>query len=86
MDAIQKMKVIRQLRVIGHVHKDFAGFTKFEKDEYGRWQDNLESFGILCLNPSYIFKKLIAEERPRSVILTSGTLNPLSILKKELDT
>lgn len=80
------MKIIRQLASISHIHRDFTGFTKFEKDDYGSWQDNLESFGMLCLNPSYIFKKLLSEEKPRSVILTSGTLNPLSVLKKELDT
>ena len=46
----------------------------------------MTGFGILCLNPSYIFRKLVEEEKPRSIILTSGTLSPMKILYTELRT
>ena len=84
MDVFQKMKTIRKLGASPAVVRDFTGFTKFSRDKERSRQENLESFGLFCLNPSYIFNKLISEEQPRSVILTSGTLNPLSVLKKEL--
>ena len=38
------------------------------------------------MNPSYIFRKLVDEEQPRSIILTSGTLSPMKILYTELRT
>jgi hypothetical protein len=41
------------------------------------------SFGLLCINPGYIFSKLVYEEKPRSVILASGTLSALN--HKELN-
>ena len=44
------------------------------------------ALGLLCLSPSHIFRKLIEEENPRSIILTSGTLSPLCFLEKELQT
>ena len=41
--------------------------------------------GYICLNPSYIFKQLIVK-KPRSVILTSGTLTPMDSFSDELRT
>ena len=41
--------------------------------------------GYLCLNPSYIFKQ-ITSKKPRSVILTSGTLTPMDSFQDELRT
>lgn len=32
---------------------------------------------IHCLDPSSGFKEVVAEHKPRSIILTSGTLSPL---------
>lgn len=40
----------------------------------------------MCIDPSYIFKKLIEEEKPLSVILTSGTLSPTNLFFSELKT
>ena len=73
------MKRIRALKGLG-VTQDFRGFVKTDRD------DLIISFGLLCLNPSYIFKNLLEDEKPRSVILTSGTLNPSKILETELQT
>jgi hypothetical protein len=74
---------MRKIKALSGTHhtKDFYGFVKFDHDLN---EDDLESFGILCLNPSYIFRKLIKDEHPRSLLLTSGTLNPLDLLKSEL--
>lgn len=48
----------------------------------------MTQWGIQCLNPSYVFKQIAnnQEERPLSVILTSGTLQPMKILYDELQT
>ncbi len=41
--------------------------------------------GYICLNPSYIFKQLV-KKKPRSIILTSGTLSPMDSFADELRT
>lgn len=41
--------------------------------------------GYICLNPSYIFRQLVSK-KPRSIILTSGTLTPMDSFSDELRT
>ena len=35
------------------------------------------SIKIFCLDPSIAFKQFVSHHKPRSIILTSGTLSPL---------
>lgn len=72
VENLQKMKNIRSI-TSPSVRTDFTGFVKTNKVNQN---ETITSFGILCLNPSYIFRRLIEEEKPHSVILTSGTLTP----------
>lgn len=44
-----------------------------------------KQLGYICLNPSYIFRQL-AVKKPRSIILTSGTLSPMDSFSEELRT
>ena len=39
---------------------------------------------MYCLDPSSGFKEVIKEHKPRSIILTSGTLSPLKVWPLEL--
>ena len=78
IDVLSKMKRIRMLQG-EQVTSDFRGFIQTKSGQ-------ITSFGLMCLNPSYIFQKLLNKENPRSVILTSGTLTPLNLLSTELAT
>lgn len=40
---------------------------------------------VWSFNPSFTFKTLIKEEKPRSIILTSGTLVPFETYENEFD-
>lgn len=71
--------------------KDFKFFirtNKSTKGSKGPQQQHITQWGIYCLNPSYVFKQIVRDpdERPLSVILTSGTLQPFKILYQELKT
>lgn len=81
VECLQKMK---KIRYVSQASKDFTCFVQFTKSKSGAITPY--SFGLMCLNPSYIFKRLLEEECPRSVILTSGTLSPLSFVMSELKT
>jgi hypothetical protein len=70
--------------------EDFKMFIRTNKNNnYQKGSNNSEQhithFGVHCLNPAYVFKQLLIDEKPRSVILTSGTLSPMKILKYDLD-
>lgn len=72
--------------------EDFKMFIRTNKNnnyqknaQSGGSEQHITHFGVHCLNPAYVFKQLLVDERPRSVILTSGTLSPMKILKYDLD-
>ncbi len=41
------------------------------------------SVELMCLNPQYTFQQLL-KSKPRSIIVTSGTLSPMDLFVKEL--
>ena len=49
------------------------------------YESSKKQLGYICLNPSYIFRQL-AIKKPRSIILTSGTLSPMQSFPDELRT
>lgn len=55
-------------------------YTELEKDNRLR---SCRTLGFWCFNPGLGFKK-IQSLKPRSLILTSGTLYPMSSFQKEL--
>lgn len=70
---------------------DFKMFIRTNKNNNFKNQPKSEQhithFGVHCLNPSYVFKQLLSnDEKPRSIILTSGTLSPMKILQYDLNT
>ena len=77
IEVLTKMRRARSLQGLA-ITKDFRGFIKTSNGSGKKIR--VTEFGLLCLNPSYMFKKLLEDERPRSVILTSGTLAPLNLL------
>jgi hypothetical protein len=78
---LNKLKYLReQVRAIEKTN-DFRGFIKRKT-----CSGEMLGFGIISLNPSIVFKELIEAEKPRSVILTSGTLSPFKLFSSELKT
>ena len=65
---------IEETRYIANKHMPGKSFEASKKQ-----------LGYICLNPSYIFKQL-ESKKPRSIILTSGTLSPMDSFSDELRT
>ena len=68
--------------------RELKFFIRTNKGTRGQDKQHITQWGISCLTPSYIFKQVVAnpDEKPLSVILTSGTLQPMKILEQELKT
>ena len=89
LEKIKKIKSLLATTANGQVG-DFKCFIRTNKNlKRQKMNDqHITNFGIQCLNPSYVFKQLMNTdgEKPRSVILTSGTLSPMRIVYTELRT
>ena len=48
-------------------------------------EENDRKLVVWSFNPSFIFKNLIKEEKPRCILLTSGTLVPFQTYESEFD-
>ena len=59
--------------------RDFDIYMLVEETEAGR------KMVVWSFNPSFTFKSLLSEHRPRCVILTSGTLVPFETYESEFD-
>ena len=95
---IKKIKVLLNT-LQGHRTDEFKMFIRTNKNTsvnarpkqagHGKapLDQHITHFGVHCLNPSHVFKQLLeGSERPRSIILTSGTLSPMKILQYDLNT
>jgi len=87
---IRKIKMLMKSVSKSKKVDDFKMFIRTNKNNNYSKGSNLSEqhithFGVHCLNPAYVFKQLLSDEQPRSVILTSGTLSPMKILKYDLD-
>ena len=84
------LKTIQQLSKISEYERqDFRLYIEeikyiANKHNPGKsYEASKKVLGYICLNPSYIFKQ-IANKKPRSIILTSGTLSPMDSFQDEL--
>ena len=97
-DSKALSKVKNSLKTVQHLSKitekeqqDFCLYIEEiryianQKGQGQSYEATKKILGYICLNPSYIFKQLTAK-KPRSVILTSGTLAPMASFADELRT
>jgi hypothetical protein len=93
IDMLEKIRKIKKLMSdFGKSVQDMCDFKCYIRTNRSFKTKGLDhhitQFGVHCLNPSYVFRQIVNDpkERPRSVILTSGTLSPMWILYSELKT
>jgi len=97
-DSKALSKVKNSLKTVQHLSKisererqDFRLYiedTRYianKKTPGQSFEASKKQLGYICLNPSYIFRQL-ASKKPRSIILTSGTLAPMDSFADELRT
>lgn len=97
-DSKALSKVKNALKTVQHLSKisekerqDFCLYIEevrfiANKQQAGQsYEATKRQLGYICLNPSYIFKQLV-DKKPRSIILTSGTLTPMDSFSDELRT
>ena len=58
-------------------------YEKKEGKAFGKGTKNVSTLAMKCFAPSYVFSKIL-EDRPHSLLITSGTLSPLDGLDHDL--
>ena len=78
LECMEKVKQAKNSK------KLWGGFFMFITNDFdeNKWKSQ-RKLGFWCFNPSYAFHNFL-QEKPRSVILASGTLSPMNIFQTEL--
>ena len=74
-------KISNAFKISAEYDEDFFMFIIDEYQESS--QKNQRKLGFWCFNPAYAFKEFM-NEKPRSIILASGTLTPMNTFDNEL--
>jgi Rad3-related DNA helicase len=74
-------KISSAYKISAEYEEDFFMFILDEYQETTR--KNQRKLGFWCFNPAYAFREFVSE-KPRSIILASGTLTPMNTFDNEL--